>query len=221
METKERIADKALRMIEEEMTIGLGGGSTVACLVQKIAESNFQKISVFTLSDETRSVCQKFGLSIMSADSVDQIDISFDGCDLVDHNLQALKTLGGIQTQEKITAALSKRYILLTTSDKFKEKLVIDLPICCEVLPAAMPVVRRFMLSHNLTGNLRLINHELQVTKYGNYLLDLHWPSNETPIVISEILNRQIGIVSHSVFIDMVTDVLVGEKETVIHYTCE
>ncbi|MBS7577477.1 MULTISPECIES: ribose 5-phosphate isomerase A [unclassified Enterococcus] len=218
MEIKEKIAYEALTLLREDMVIGLGGGSTVALLAKKIAQADFQNISVFTLSDETRNACQAVGLKIIDIDSVSQLDFSFDGCDLVDYELRALKTLGGIQTQEKITAALSKRYILLTTADKFQEKLVLDLPICCEVIPDAMPAVRQFMASRDLTGKLRLINQEPEVTKYGNYLLDLSWRSDEKPEVISELLNQQIGIVSHSLFINQVTDALVGYNETVEHY---
>lgn len=218
MEIKEKIANQALSMIEEGMTIGLGGGSTVALLAKKIAQSNLRCVSVFTLSDETRSVCLDVGLLMIDINEVAQLDLSFDGCDLVDQNLQALKTLGGIQTQEKITAALSKRYILLTTNEKFKKNLAFDLPICCEVLPDAVPAIKQFMLLRNLTGNWRYHNNKLQITKYGNYLLDLNWHSDEKPSLISEILNQQIGIVSHSLFIDLVTDALVGGQTTVAHY---
>ncbi|WP_313630099.1 ribose 5-phosphate isomerase A [Enterococcus devriesei] len=219
MEIKEKIASKALQMIDEGMVVGLGGGSTVALLAKKIAQSGLQNISVFTLSDQTRSVCQEIGLDMIGIETVSQLDVSFDGCDSIDYELRALKTLGGIQTQEKITAALSKRYIILTTVDKFKERLLFDLPICCEVLPDAMIVFKQFMLSRKLTGKLRRHNHEIEITQYGNYLIDLNWHSDEAPEIILECLNQQIGVVSHSLFIDQVNDVLVGDDETVKHYS--
>lgn len=220
MEIKEKIANEALQMIADGMMIGLGGGSTVALLAKKIAQADFQNVSIFTLSDGTKNTCQAVGLETLNIDDVSELDLSFDGCDLIDDKLRALKTLGGIQTQEKITAAISKRYVILTTADKLKNELAFDLPICCEVIPDALPAIRQFMLSRSLTGKLRMINHQTEVTKYGNYLIDLNWTSNERPELISELLNQEIGIVSHSLFINQVTDVLVGEVETVKHYSC-
>lgn len=212
---KKRIADYALSLIKDGMTIGLGGGSTVALIAEGLSKSTCSEVQIFSLVEDTLEICRKNGLSTVNLDSINLLDWTFDGCDFADSKFQALKTMGGIQTQEKITANLSKRYCLLVTADKFQQNLSFELPICCEVLPEAMPVINHFIHENKVQGKLRKKQNGYELTKYGNYLLDLTWHKNAKPKEIARVLNELTGIVSHSLFLNEPTDIIIGTKEKV------
>ena len=119
---KQKCAKRAYEMIQDKMTVGLGGGSTVALLIREIAGGEKQ-IRAVTPSQDTMDLCVGYGIPVQPLEMTSRIDIAFDGCDEVDRELNALKSCGGIHTREKIMAAMADEYILLADEGKLKEKL--------------------------------------------------------------------------------------------------
>ena len=58
---KQKCAQKAFEMIQDKMTVGLGGGSTVALLIREIAGSRKQ-IRAVTPSQDTMELCMEYGV---------------------------------------------------------------------------------------------------------------------------------------------------------------
>lgn len=210
---KENISEYVIDLIEDHQIIGLGGGSTVAQIAAALSKQHTKKIQVVALSDATQHVCQELGLDLIDFQEVEEIDWTFDGCDLVDKNFHGLKTKGGIQTQEKLLAQLSKHYVLLATPEKYQANLAFTLPICCEVLPDALPVIKKLMAKHGVSGKLRTKDQHREITKLGNYLIDISWHQEDSVTEIAQILDSTIGIISHSLFLTEVTDVLMNDTK--------
>ena len=106
---KKKCAKEALRYIKNNTIIGLGGGSTISYLISFIKEAGLN-IEVVTPSFKTASLCIENGLKVIPTWSVSKISVAFDGCDEVDENLTALKSGGGIHTNEKIIATMADDY---------------------------------------------------------------------------------------------------------------
>ena len=115
---KKRSAKAALELIEDGMVVGLGGGETIGYLVDYLSESH-KDVKVVTPSFVTEQACVKAGLNLLPLWSVNHVDLSFDGCDEVDQNMNALKSGGAIHTREKLIASMSDRYILLIDESKY------------------------------------------------------------------------------------------------------
>lgn len=211
---KENIARSAVKLIKNNMIVGLGGGETVALIAELIANETGKDIRIVTLSEETKKVCKFWKLPLVELSDVKEIDLTFDGCDLVDQNFQALKTKGGIQTQEKITAAMSKRYVLLATTAKYQKVLHFKLPICCEIIPEALPVLEKLVKAEQGTVTLRMEKGIPIITKYNNYLADVTWNSRDSVFEISKKLDQTIGVISHSLFLSEITDILLANPES-------
>ena len=209
---KQTIANYVLNLIDEHQVIGLGGGSTVAQIATTLSKNQSKHLKVVALSDATRQVCQEVGLTLTDFSEVDVIDWTFDGCDLVDEQFHALKTKGGIQTQEKLLAQISHHYVLLATEEKYQANLSFSLPICCELLPDALPVLRQLERTHQVKGVLRQQDQAFEKTPHGNYLVDISWHQTDSVEMIAQILDQTIGIVSHSLFMREVTDILLGDS---------
>ena len=133
---KQKCAEQAFEMIRDKITVGLGGGATVALLIRKIAGSGKQ-IRAVTPSQDTMELCMEYGIPVQPLEMTERIDIAFDGCDEVDRDLNALKSCGGIHTREKIMAAMADEYILLADENKFREKLEFNFPVTVEVMRPA------------------------------------------------------------------------------------
>ena len=97
---KQKCAKAAYEMIKDGMIIGLGGGRTIAFLIEELKNGN-KKVKAVTPSKDTMNLCVKAGIEVLPLEFVKQIDIAFDGCNEIDKNLNALKTDGGIFTREK------------------------------------------------------------------------------------------------------------------------
>ena len=115
---KKRSAKAALELIEDGMVVGLGGGETIGYLVEYLSQSH-KDVKIVTPSFATEQACIQAGLELLPLWSVGHVDLSFDGCDEVDQNMNALKSGGAIHTREKLIASMSDRYILLIDESKY------------------------------------------------------------------------------------------------------
>ena len=139
---KRKCALEALKYIQDGMIIGLGGGSTVAYLVEYLSQEK-KDIQVVTPSYQTAQLCLQYQLPLLPTWSVDNIDIAFDGCDEVDLKLNALKSGGAIHTKEKIIAAMAKQYVLLVDESKVYETLPFHHSVTLEIIPESMSIVKK------------------------------------------------------------------------------
>ena len=110
-ELKKEAGYRAADLVEDGMTVGLGTGSTVRYLLdalgERIKKDGVHFIGVPT-SKRTADYGRELGMEIKSLDDVDQIDITIDGADEVDPDLNGIKGGGGAQTWEKLVATNSK-----------------------------------------------------------------------------------------------------------------
>ena len=65
---------------------------------------------------------------------------------------------------------------------------------------------------HQVKGVLRKQGEAFEKTPHGNYLVDISWPQTDSVEMIAQILDQTIGIVSHSLFMREVTDILLADS---------
>jgi ribose 5-phosphate isomerase len=114
---KKEAAREALRRIQPGSIIGLGAGSTIAHLVRFIKEEAglSDSLKVASSSFATRQILHQEGFTLLEMERTSRVDVYFDGCDQFDCRLNALKSGGGIHTDEKILAAMADLFVLLGT----------------------------------------------------------------------------------------------------------
>ena len=62
-------------------------------------------------------------MPLLGLGDVEAIDITFDGADAVDPNLELIKGLGGALLREKIVATSSRRLVILVGEEKLTDRL--------------------------------------------------------------------------------------------------
>lgn len=212
-------ARRAVDLIEDGMRVGLGTGSTAAwmvrCLGERIREENLKLIGVPT-STRTADLARQVGIEVVALDEAKWLDITIDGADEFDPDLNLIKGGGGALLQEKIVATASDQMVVITDASKEVHHLG-AFPLPVEVVPFGWQVTRalieELLESMDVMGrqtSLRLNGQQPFVTDEGNYIVDLHLNRIANPRQLALVLNQIPGVVENGLFIDICDKVIIG-----------
>jgi ribose 5-phosphate isomerase A len=220
MNVKQECAKAALKYIQSGMIIGLGGGSTISYLIDFIKNESI-KVKVVTPSMKTKLLCLQQGLEVLPAYAVEEVDVAFDGCDQVDENFHALKSAGGIHTQEKLIAQMAKDYILLADHAKFVPSLTYTHPVVLEILMDSLSFV---LNKAEALGGKPVVRSGPEkdgfiISDNGNLLVDVYFQSVHDSPQLEKNLKQIAGVIDVSLFTTVVTKVLVAGEDGVKEIT--
>ena len=120
-EMKKLAGEKAAEYVKDGMIVGLGTGSTVYYTILKLGElvrSGELNIIGIPTSIATEKLATEQGIMLGTLEDYPEIDLTIDGADEVDHNLNLIKGMGGALLREKVVAMVSKREIIIADSSK-------------------------------------------------------------------------------------------------------
>ena len=217
---KQAVAEAAVDQIQNGMILGLGSGSTAALMIQslamKIKSGEIKDVVGVTTSFQGEVLAAELGIPLKSLSSVSEIDLAIDGADEVDPNFQLIKGGGACHVQEKLVAALAKKFIVVVDSSKLVEKLNLDFKLPVEVLPSAWKQVQKTLEGLGGTGNLRMAQKKAGpiVTDQGNLILDLTFKNGiNQPDLLESQINNIPGVLENGLFVNLTDEVLVGRVE--------
>jgi ribose 5-phosphate isomerase A len=130
-------ARRSVDFVESGMKLGLGTGSTAAwmvrCLAERVREEGLSVTCVAT-SSRTADLARHLGLKVVGLDETKWLDLTIDGADEFDANLNLIKGGGAALLQEKIVATASDRMIVIADAAKEVAQLG-AFPLPVEVIP--------------------------------------------------------------------------------------
>jgi ribose 5-phosphate isomerase A len=216
-EQKEAAARASLRFVRDGDIVGLGSGSTATYLVQLLGErvQAGLKIRAIPTSRQTQELATALGIPLTTFDQTQQIDVTIDGADEVDPQLQLIKGGGGALLHEKIVASASKQMVVVADSTK-QVPVLGAFPLPVEVVAFAQALVRRKIESLGASVTLRYANGSVFVTDEGHHILDCNFGQIPDPATLARKLNAIPGIVEHGLFIDMASVALIATPEKII-----
>lgn len=211
---KRMCAKEAIKYIRDEMVVGLGGGRTIAYLIEYIKEENL-KVKIVTPSTKTKMICIENSLEVLHTGFVDKVDVAFDGCDQVDKNLNALKSGGGIHTKEKLIASMAKEYILLVDEAKVEKELSFKSPVVLEILEDSLKYVEREVLKLGGKPVTRTsdIKDGFTISDNGNLLMNVSFSKVEDVYELNSSLINICGVIETSLFTNVITKVIVASEQ--------
>ncbi|MDC0738211.1 ribose-5-phosphate isomerase RpiA [Cognatishimia sp. SS12] len=212
-------AKKAVEFVEDGMRVGLGTGSTAAwmvrCLGEMVREEGL-KIKGVPTSTRTAQLAKEVGIDVVSLDAAKWLDLTIDGADEFDAELNLIKGGGGALLQEKIVATASDQMIVISDVSKEVETLG-AFPLPVEVIPfgwqTTQALIEETLVSMDVMGrsaSLRMNGGSPYVTDEGNHILDLHLKRIGDPRQMAMILNQMPGVVENGLFIDICDRVVIG-----------
>ncbi len=216
---KKSAAGKAAEFVKDGMVIGLGTGTTVYYAVLKLGELVKQGLNLkaVSTSDTTTQLAMSSGITLISIDEVAGIDLTIDGADEVDKNLNGIKGGGGALLFEKIVALSSKKNIWIVDSGKYVNKLG-KFPLPVEVIPFGYKRVISKLESMNLNPVIRKTGSSFYFTDSGNYILDLHTGELDDLKKLNEEIKLEVGVVETGLFIGIADTLIVARNNNIELY---
>jgi ribose 5-phosphate isomerase A len=222
-ELKQQAAAFAVDFVESGMVVGLGTGSTTHFALLRLAElirsGRLRGIVGIPSSLRTESAAREFGIPLTDLEAHPLIDITIDGADEVDPDLNLIKGGGGALLREKVVAQATRRNVIIVDESKLAPRLGTKWALPVEVVPFARPSEERFLASMGAAVTLRSKDGRPVTTDQGNFLLDAAFGPMGNPAAIAEQLNGRAGIVEHGLFLGLTRDVIVAGREGIRHLT--
>src|SRR6185312_4736723 len=143
---KRPAAARALEQVETGMKLGLGTGSTARHFVELLGERVRDGLKVVGVptSEATRADAERCGIPLTTLDDLDRLDLTVDGADEIDPDLNLVKGGGGALLREKIVAVASDRMIVIADDSKWVDALG-RFPLPVEVIPFGVAATQRAM----------------------------------------------------------------------------
>jgi ribose 5-phosphate isomerase A len=209
---------KAADMVEDGMVVGLGTGSTVYYMIERLAEriKKGLRVSGIPTSFQTAIRAREAGILLTTLDSHPVIDIAIDGADEVDPKLRLIKGRGAAHLREKCVAAAARRFVVVVDEQKVVKKLGAQVPV--EVLPfAIMPVIlqlRSLQCEPVIREGIK--KDGPVITDNGNFVVDCTFKNIKNPEKLEAAIAAIPGVVESGLFCGFTqktTVIIGGEKK--------
>jgi len=223
MNEKEQVAKEAINYIKDGMIIGLGTGSTANLFIDFLSTKVKQEslnIKVVASSTVSQIRAINSGLSYISLDQIESIDLYIDGADEVTKELEVLKGRGYDLVREKLLAKTSKQFIVIGDKSKMVTKIGEKFPIPIEITPIAWKIAKKLITEISQKCDLRpnAAGDAYAITSYGNYVLDCEFKYDDLSKLASEI-SQIPGVIEHGIFLDMTHMALIADQGNIMKYS--
>ncbi len=210
---KKIVAEKAVDdYVKDGMNVGLGTGSTAYFAIKRVGELVKQgfKLTCVATSVQSEDLAKECGIKIVDIDEVDHLDVTIDGADEVDGDMQLIKGLGGALLREKIVAAASAREVIICDSSKKVDILGMKTPLPVEVLKFGHLKTKIMLERQGCKATLRVRDGKTFITDSGNYIYDCKFESISNPFFLESRIDVIPGVVECGLFLNTATTVLIS-----------
>lgn len=219
-EQLEKIGALAAAMVQNGQRVGLGSGKAALAFVRalgaRVRAGGLSIISVPT-SILTENTARDAGIPLSTLEQIDSLDITIDGADEVDPQLNLIKGGGGNLSREKVVSGVSKKLVIVVGAEKIVPRLGTDFPVFVEAIDFARPVIIRSLTAMGaavtqrknadgtpfLTDNLNPYFH----AKFPPEVL------SKNPADIDAAIRRMPGVVETGLFINAAAEVIIAHAD--------
>lgn len=212
---KRLAAERSLEYVRDGMCLGLGSGSTAAIMLGLLGQRVRDGLRVrgVPTSETSRQLAERAGIPLVTFDEVSRLDLTIDGADEVDPQLNLIKGGGGALLREKIVASFTRRVVIIVDSQKQVPQLG-AFPLPVEVVRFAWRPLAQRLGDLGATPVLRAgRDGRPYVTDEGNFLLDCAFGRIEDPAALAARLDAMPGVVDHGLFVGLANTLVVGRGD--------
>jgi ribose 5-phosphate isomerase A len=192
----------AADMVKDGMVVGLGTGSTVYFMIERLSSRLREGLHVkgVPTSFQTAIRAREYGIPLTSLDDNPLIDIAIDGADQVDPQFRLIKGRGAAHTREKCVAAAACQFVVVVDEAKIVPILTSQVPV--EVIPFA---VRPVMDQLRGLGCLPVVREAVRkdgpvISDNGNFIVDCNFPDISDPAGLEASIASIAGVVESGLF---------------------
>ena len=207
-----------MRFVQDGDVVGLGTGSTASIAVRLLGERVRAglKIRGIPTSVETQRLATDLGIPLLTLDDVQEIDVTIDGADEVDPQLELIKGGGGAMLREKIIASASRKMVVVADSSK-QVPVLGKFPLPVEVIGFAQPLVKKRIEALGASASLRTDHRgRPYITDEDHHILDCRFGQIPDPAALARELDSMPGVVEHGLFIGLASVALIARDGDVV-----
>jgi ribose 5-phosphate isomerase A len=201
---KKAAAEAALQFVDDDMTVGIGTGSTVNFFIDALASRRARIKAAVASSEASAQRLRALRIPVAELNDTDGCDVYVDGADEVSEHLAMIKGGGAALTREKIVAAASRRFVCIADASKLVGVLG-RFPLPVEVIPMARSFVGRQLVK--LTGGVPELRAGV-TTDNGNLIIDVRGLAILKPMELEAGIDSIAGVVENGIFARRPADVL-------------
>ncbi len=213
---KRAAAAEAVKHVEEGFVVGLGSGSTAAYAIEgigrRIREEGIRVLGIPT-SYQAYLLALKHGIPLTTLDQNVNVNLTIDGADQADRNLNLIKGYGGALLREKVVASASKEVVIVIDETKIADKLGVGRLVPIEVLPFAFSYVLKRVKELGGRPKVREGKGKVgpMISDNGNFLVDVDFGAIDRPDELDTRLRAIPGVVETGLFINLAHVAYVGK----------
>jgi ribose 5-phosphate isomerase A len=210
------IIERVLELVPNDSRLGLGSGRAAQAFVKALGErlrNGRLRVHSVPTSEETASLARQEGIPLLTLAEAGILDLTVDGADEVDPNLNLIKGYGRALVREKIVAASSRRLIILVGDEKLVPQLGTRGKLPVEVIPFALPLCERRLGELGCRPVPFRQGNDLFVTDNGNHILDCQIDPIPDVARLEMDIRAIPGVVGTGLFLGMAETVLVGDRQ--------
>lgn len=213
---KRSAAERAVELVQDGMTLGLGTGSTARHVLRVLAERRAHGELRHIVGVATSSVIERealeLGISMRTLDDVGELELGIDGADEVDGDLNLIKGLGGALLWEKIVAAACRQFVVVVDESKLVTRLGSKGPLPVEVVPFGW--TRQLKALSDL-GAIAILRTKPDGAAFwtdgGHHIIDCGFAHGiADPYELDAQLKNRPGVVDTGLFLGMASAVVVA-----------
>ncbi|MFO7544666.1 MAG: ribose-5-phosphate isomerase RpiA [Trueperaceae bacterium] len=219
---KREAALSALALVENDMLLGLGTGSTAKHFVEELGarlqDGRLRGIRGVPTSRRTEEQATRLGIPLVDLPA-SGVDLAVDGMDEVTDDLDAIKGLGGALTREKIVAASARRFVLIGDDRKRVMRLGEKSPVPVEIVPFGQQRTLERLRELGADPRPRVAQGGAFTSDNGNLVVDCHFAAAFDAGALARALDALPGVIEHGLFLGMVERAFVAGDDGVITLT--
>jgi ribose 5-phosphate isomerase A len=217
MNDKQTVAQHVADIVENNMIVGLGTGSTANYFIEALAQRQLDEgLTVQCVSSSVVSAikAREAGLSVLAIEQIEHLDLYVDGADEITLNKVLLKGRGYDLVREKLLASLADEFLVVADESKLVSSLGEHYPIPVEVMPFAWKLVQSAI--HKQAGEATLrpnsAHDGLAITSHGSLVLDVRFPVIDSITELNRTLSAIPGVVEHGIFESLASRVFIAKS---------
>ncbi len=212
---------EAARSVASGMRLGLGTGSTVAWFLRhlgaRLASGELADVVGVPTSIRTEKAARRLGIPLGTLSELAPLDLTVDGADEVDPQLNLIKGLGGALLREKMVAQASDRFVVVADDTKVVNRLGERAHLPVEVVPFEFDSHFKWLQALGADPEVRRNEGgEVYATDNGLVVIDCGFVNGiDDPRELDRRLARRAGVVESGLFLGMASEAVIAGAEGV------
>ncbi len=220
-ELKAEVGKAALDYVRDGMKLGIGTGSTADAFIRELgaAVAGGLKVIGVPTSIRTAELCKNLNIPLTTLEETPHLDLTIDGADEIDPQLNLIKGGGGALLREKIVASASDDMLVIADDSKLVDTLgAFDLPVEVNLfgVAATISAIEKAAASCDVNGTLNVrkgTDNERYITDGGHLIIDASFGRIADPIALATALVAVPGVVEHGLFTGLASRAIVAGSD--------